>query len=100
MRALVLLCAFALVTGCHHDNGPNAPPPDVVFDDTTDGASSPCARACAKLSFFACPEGAPSRGGVTCTAVCQRNADLLPVACVNGATDVAGIRACGVRCQP
>ncbi|MCK9358103.1 MAG: hypothetical protein M0R22_13310, partial [Dehalococcoidia bacterium] len=56
------------------------------------------------LLALECPEGDPSpEQGNTCETVCTRYHSIgymKPWAsCVQGATDVAEVRACGVRCE-
>lgn len=95
MRTILLLVGVLTLAGCYRDNDPNLPPEELTGDVD---ASDPCTRACARLEAVGCPEGRPSRGGVTCTSVCGRNADILPLACIGKATSVATVRACGVGC--
>jgi hypothetical protein len=100
VRSFVFLIALAGIASCYRDNDPNLPPPDVVLVEQDVDAASPCGRACARLASFGCSEGKPSRAGTSCTTVCTRNQDLLPVSCIGAAQTLADIRACGVRCMP
>lgn len=65
-----------------------------------------CAAACAKMAEKAidCPEAAKPDGGKTCYRLCADAEESgkfnLKPACIAGAKDVAGVRACGtVRCK-
>lgn len=77
---------------------PAAPPPAAHPVDTSPGT---CDRACANLAALGCPEGKPSRGGVSCADVCTKMLIIRPMTlgCVEHAETRAGVRDCeGVRC--
>jgi hypothetical protein len=78
---------------------PVAPPVDAGIAEA--GASSSCAAACARLAELECPEGAPTKGGESCEAVCisASSVQAFPLACISVAGSVEEVRACGrVRC--
>lgn len=75
----------------------------VEVDGSAVAERSPCGRACASLRRLDCPEGQPSRGGVSCYRTCLRMASLerIPAECWASAVTVDAVRACGlVRCVP
>jgi hypothetical protein len=76
---------------------------EVFPDNSVEAASSPCGRACARLSQLGCPESNTNQRGATCYQVCTKAAHVqrLPLSCVSRSTSVAEVRACGfVRCVP
>jgi len=91
MRQIACTCAL-LLASCNPEV-PTPLPADV-------GA---CDDACVVLVKTACAEGQPSPGGVPCLDWCadyHRPGYMRPWAgCVAVATDVDGIRACGVECK-
>ena len=100
MKVALALYAVLAAASCRE---PPAPPPLTEFIDAGGAyrALATCASACGRLAAFGCPEGRPTPAGASCTEVCsaarQSRVDL-PIACVTRATDIAGVRACGVRC--
>lgn len=96
-----------MVSGC--PNPLQAPNQDMnqtdsaYVDDLVNGTSILCSSACRNLRANGCEEGFDVDGGDSCFMICAHNTSSahysLPAQCVNPAKDVAGIRACGVRCQ-
>ncbi len=106
MRTLVSTLAAELITigllatDCTRATPPPSPP--VVLVDDAGGEPS-CASACVRLQLLGCPEGSPSRSGVSCQAVCESASTVqrLPLACVEAARTIEAVRRCnGVRCIP
>lgn len=110
-----LLVLTLMLTACPlRDPMPVEPmPPDwypaagtplvVEVDGSPSAEQSPCGRACASLRRLGCPEGQPSRKGVSCYRTCLEMASLerIPAECWASAGTVADLRACGrVRCVP
>lgn len=80
---------------------PHPPPPEAPSALLgVDASGTPCESACAHLAAFHCPEAKPTKGGVACPELCERGQTLenMPTACLGGATSLAAVRACGVRC--
>lgn len=95
-RALV----FAMIVcGCKTSaTEPIHPSP---HPQTDGGDSSLCPFACMKLDALGCPEGRPTRSGLTCEAVCVKATKLrtFDLACISSVASVDEIRRCdGIRC--
>ena len=104
MRALLLLVAALLLGGCE----PKPTPPVIpsTLEDAGDelDAASTTSRACAKLRALHCPEGEPNTTGEPCATTWNHAiaAGAVPSSqppCVARASDVAAVKACGLRCM-
>lgn len=91
ITVLVLLCVVAFACA----------PAAVTPKPIEHTAQTPQGRACETLKALGCPEGSPSRSGLTCVEAWVKLEELrdMPSACVEAAQTVAAVRACGgVRC--
>jgi len=83
------------------DAGDYPYPPDYAITEFPEGtamaASSPCGKACEALRAVGCPEGAPTKQGVSCYQGCLSMArhQRVPTACWISRTSREGVRQCG-----
>lgn len=111
MKSIALLALF-LLAGCPSPTTPTVEPADgdypdasgvveVFEDDSAGAAASPCGKACANLARLHCPEGSPTRAGVSCYRGCLSMAkqQRVPSSCWSLAKTPDDARACGgLRC--
>jgi len=87
------------------DGGDYPVPPENAVEELPEGSArasaSPCGKACANLATLHCPEGSPTKAGISCYRGCLSMAkqQRLPTKCWTDATSIASVRACGgIRC--
>lgn len=84
------------------DAGEDAGDAGEVTDEQITDASTPCTRACATLTRYACEERKPV-AGETCPQLCERakaSGHPMPTTCLLNARSKAAVKACGVLCDP
>jgi hypothetical protein len=82
-------------------------PPDYLLEefpeDTAAAAMSPCGRACESLRGVGCPEGFPTKQGVSCYRGCLSMArhQRVPTSCWTLSKTAEDVRRCGgIQCLP